>query len=94
MTLHSAKGLDFETVFLPGMGRDETLLEGGDADKNADKLRRLLFVGLTRSRCDLFISFSGEGLHESMQMLPALSMVIDVHPLGENDEPDDDEEWI
>ena len=94
MTLHSAKGLDFKTVFLPGMGRDLDIFESDDAAKNADKLRRLLFVGLTRSRCDLFISFSGEGLHESMHMLPALSMVIEVQEPDPDDECDDYEEFV
>ena len=94
MTLHSAKGLDFETVFLPGMSREATLLEGRDADKNVDMLRRLLFVGLTRSRCDLFISFSGEGLHETMRMLPELSAVNELVEPSEDDGCDDDEDWI
>ena len=94
MTLHSAKGLDFKTVFMPGMGRDFDVFRSGDVDKDADKLRRLLFVGLTRSRCDLFISFSGEGLHKSMEMLPPLSMVIEVQAPSEDDELDVDEGLI
>jgi DNA helicase-2/ATP-dependent DNA helicase PcrA len=59
MTLHSAKGLEFETVFLPGLEEglfpsQRTLDEGGRA--GLEEERRLAYVGLTRARKRLRIS--------------------------------------
>lgn len=54
MTYHSAKGLDFETVFLPG------LTERREFWKDDENIaRRLFYVGLTRSRRNLFLSYHG-----------------------------------
>ena len=95
MTLHSAKGLDFETVFLPRMGRGAPLAESRDADKHVDRQRRLLFVALTRSRRDLFVSFSGEGLHDAMCHLPGPVVISDfTKESSENDVDDDDNEGL
>ncbi|MCF1471113.1 MULTISPECIES: ATP-dependent helicase [Rhizobium/Agrobacterium group] len=59
MTLHSAKGLEFETVFLPGweeglFPHQRALDEGGRAALEEE--RRLAYVGLTRAkrRCHLW----------------------------------------
>ncbi len=53
MTLHAAKGLEFDTVFLPGWEEglfpsQRTLDEGGL--KGLEEERRLAYVGLTRAR--------------------------------------------
>ena len=53
MTLHSAKGLEFDTVFLPGweeglFPHQRALDEGGTAALEEE--RRLAYVGLTRAR--------------------------------------------
>ena len=53
MTLHAAKGLEFDTVFLPGWEEglfpsQRTLDEGGN--KGLEEERRLAYVGLTRAR--------------------------------------------
>ena len=57
MTLHTAKGLEFPTVFLTGMEEgifphSRTL---GDPDELQEE-RRLAYVGLTRARENLFIT--------------------------------------
>ena len=53
MTLHGAKGLEFDTVFLPGweegvFPNQRALDEGGN--KSLEEERRLAYVGITRAR--------------------------------------------
>ncbi|MGB3537238.1 MAG: UvrD-helicase domain-containing protein [Mesorhizobium sp.] len=60
MTLHSAKGLEFETVFLPGweeglFPHQRALDEGGRS--GLEEERRLAYVGLTRAKRNLHIWF-------------------------------------
>ena len=61
MTLHGAKGLEFDTVFLPGwedglFPSQRTLDEGGL--KGLEEERRLAYVGLTRARRRAIVSFA------------------------------------
>ena len=59
MTLHGAKGLEFDTVFLPGWEEglfpsQRSLDEGGE--KGLEEERRLAYVGLTRARRRAIVS--------------------------------------
>ncbi len=59
MTLHGAKGLEFDTVFLPGweegvFPNQRALDEGGN--KSLEEERRLAYVGITRARLRCIIS--------------------------------------
>ena len=61
MTLHAAKGLEFNTVFLPGweegvFPNQRTLDEGGAPALEEE--RRLAYVGLTRARLNAHVSFA------------------------------------
>jgi DNA helicase-2/ATP-dependent DNA helicase PcrA len=61
MTLHSAKGLEFPLVFLPGWEEgvfpsQRSLDENGE--KGLEEERRLAYVGITRAREDARISFA------------------------------------
>src|SRR6185369_4145529 len=61
MTLHSAKGLEFGTVFLPGWeeGVFPSLRAIEESGLNGlEEERRLAYVGLTRARCRAFVSFA------------------------------------
>ncbi len=60
MTLHSAKGLEFNYVFLPGweegiFPNQRSLDENGNA--GLEEERRLGYVGITRARKELYISY-------------------------------------
>jgi DNA helicase-2/ATP-dependent DNA helicase PcrA len=60
MTLHCAKGLEFENVFIIGV--EEGLLphersNAGDEDELEEE-RRLFFVGITRAKSGLYISYA------------------------------------
>ncbi|MGH7045158.1 MAG: ATP-dependent helicase [Stellaceae bacterium] len=61
MTLHSAKGLEFDTVFLPGwedglFPNQRAMEENGLAA--VEEERRLAYVGLTRARHRGYVSFA------------------------------------
>ncbi len=57
-TYHSSKGLDFETVFLPFLSSGCSIWRD-----DPDREKTLLFVALTRSRLNLFISYTGSPHH-------------------------------
>jgi len=61
MTLHAAKGLEFDTVFLPGWEEEifphrRALDDGGNAALEEE--RRLAYVGVTRARKKVFVSYA------------------------------------
>jgi DNA helicase-2/ATP-dependent DNA helicase PcrA len=71
MTLHAAKGLEFNTVFLPGWEEglfpsQRTMDENGLA--GLEEERRLAYVGLTRARQRIRVSFAANRrVHGSWQ---------------------------
>ena len=74
MTLHSAKGLEFDAVFLAGL--EEGLLPHSrslDTNAEIEEERRLFYVGMTRAKKSLILSravyrrtYGSEGMRASM----------------------------
>lgn len=60
MTLHGAKGLEFPVVFVSGTAKGELPLERKQRPTDVSEERRLFFVGMTRAREELIITFGGE----------------------------------
>ncbi len=57
MTLHSAKGLEFDNVFLPGMEESIFPVSGALLDETRlEEERRLAYVGITRAKKRLYLS--------------------------------------
>jgi len=65
MTYHSAKGLDFETVFLPFLNNDAVFWKNND-----DIAKRIFYVGVTRSRRDLHMSYHSAVPHSYVKSIP------------------------
>lgn len=61
MTLHSAKGLEFPVVFLTGLEEGLfPLLRQDDNDSDLEEERRLFYVGATRAKEKLYVTFAHE----------------------------------
>ena len=59
LTLHRAKGLEFETVFLPRLEEKELPARQARTPEEIAEERRLLYVGMTRAQRRLWLSWSG-----------------------------------
>lgn len=59
MTLHSSKGLEFDVVIMFGMDQGILPSYRAKSDESKREQRRLFYVGLTRARHEVHITFSG-----------------------------------
>ena len=76
MTMHAAKGLEFDVVFLPGweeglFPHQKSLEEKGDSALEEE--RRLAYVGITRAKKEAYLSFAMKRSYhgEWMDALPS-----------------------
>lgn len=62
MTLHSAKGLEFPVVFMPGVeeGLFPSYMSLTEGDDKLEEERRLCYVGITRAREKLYILYADQ----------------------------------
>jgi superfamily I DNA/RNA helicase len=56
-TIHSAKGLEFDHVILPGLNAQVTPHGTGEGDAQFDALRRLIAMGVGRARKSVIVGF-------------------------------------
>lgn len=80
MTLHSAKGLEFPVVFMPGM--EESLLPHGRSlyeQAEMEEERRLCYVGMTRAKQELYMLYADSRvLYGSIQHNPPSRFLTDI----------------
>jgi DNA helicase II / ATP-dependent DNA helicase PcrA len=60
LTLHGAKGLEFEAAFLPRVEEKELPIRQAKQPHEIAEERRLLYVGLTRAKRHLAVTWSGK----------------------------------
>jgi DNA helicase-2/ATP-dependent DNA helicase PcrA len=60
LTYHRAKGLEFDAVFLPGVEERELPVRQAKTDEAVAEERRLLYVGMTRAKRHLSLTWSAE----------------------------------
>ncbi len=61
LTYHRAKGLEFDAVFLPRLLDGELPFRSGRTKADPEEERRLLYVGITRARRYLFLTWPTDG---------------------------------
>jgi DNA helicase-2/ATP-dependent DNA helicase PcrA len=74
MTLHNTKGLEFEVVFIIGIGEGLLPHYRSIKEGNIEEERRLFYVGITRARKKLFLSYfltHGAGWENGRRILPS-----------------------
>ena len=74
MTYHSSKGLDFKNVFLPRLDSNARFAAAGAVRQDAELEQRLLFVAVTRSRENLFLTHRSAMPHRLIAQLPATAV--------------------
>jgi len=83
MSLHAAKGLEFRYVFIVGMD-DNTLPHEASLDEGRlDEERRLLYVGITRAKEQLWLSYSLEAQRWGAKLRLAPSRFFEELPAAE-----------
>ncbi len=74
LTYHRAKGLEFDAVFLPRLLDKELPFRSGRASADPLEERRLLYVGITRARRHLYLSWPREPRTQPSPFLPELGV--------------------
>ena len=79
MTIHASKGLEFPVVFIPGCEEGLLPLRLPGREPDIDEELRLLYVGMTRAREELILSWAGRrslfGKRKETQQSPFLNYI-------------------
>ncbi len=74
LTYHRAKGLEFDAVFLPRLLDGELPFRSGRAKADPEEERRLLYVGITRARRYLFLTWPAGGRAQPSPFLDEMGL--------------------
>ena len=74
LTYHRAKGLEFDAVFLPRLLDGELPFRSGRAKADPEEERRLLYVGITRARTYLFLTWPTAGRAQPSPFLDEMEL--------------------
>ncbi|MEK7068235.1 MAG: 3'-5' exonuclease, partial [Patescibacteria group bacterium] len=58
MTIHAAKGLEFDTVFITGLEEGLFPMSRENSDSDKEEERRLMYVALTRAQKKLYLTYA------------------------------------
>ncbi len=75
LTYHRAKGLEWDAVFLPSLEEGLMPIRQADTDEEIAEERRLLYVGVTRARVHLALSWSRRPSRFVRELEPKGAMV-------------------
>jgi len=84
MSLHASKGLEFKYVFLVGVNEGILPHERSINEGNVDEERRLFFVGITRAKEELFITWVRRSSFSFLQPSRFLTEIGALENLSEN----------
>lgn len=75
MTMHSAKGLEFEVVFIPTVNEGVSPYRKAKKNSELEEERRMLYVAMTRAKRSLHLSFVKERFNKSAEPSRFLSEI-------------------
>ncbi|NYJ31303.1 DNA helicase-2/ATP-dependent DNA helicase PcrA [Galbitalea soli] len=70
-TLHSAKGLEWDVVYIAGVSEGLLPISYARTDAGIEEERRLFYVGITRARRSLQLSWAAAGANRAQQRQPS-----------------------
>jgi DNA helicase-2/ATP-dependent DNA helicase PcrA len=77
-TIHSAKGLEWQVVFVLGVADGHLPISYSlNSADDIEEERRLLYVAITRSKQDLFLTMAHEGIRGGIRTYARLSRFLD-----------------
>ncbi len=83
LTYHRAKGLEWDAVFLPAVDEGMLPIRQAKSDEQVAEERRLLYVGITRARTHLAVSWSRKPSRFLAEIRPrSVRIVPEVRPPG------------
>ncbi len=88
LTVHSAKGLEYDVVFVAGLEeRTFPIIRDDGVDDDLEEERRLFYVAVTRAKKRLYLSYTNERLVYGHHEMRAPSRFIDEIPKEYLDKP-------
>lgn len=78
MTMHGAKGLEFDTVFIIGANENITPYKKAEMEEELEEERRMFYVAMTRAKKRLIITYTKERNGKRMEQSRFVSELLNV----------------